>query len=124
MKEKKPIKVRPLFTKLVTTAEMFKEYETVLESGIIDPSKVKVGIKEYQKVIAVGDAVRNINVGDIVCINPDRYAVRKYEKNSLKNDLMENVVVGYKFKFIELGDERCMLLDNSDIEYVVEKFEQ
>ena len=81
--------IKPLYTRIVTTMDMYVEEQLKNPSGIIDVSKLKRGIKEYQTVIEVGTTVRNLKKGDVVCINPDRYAVRKFHENSVKADLME-----------------------------------
>ena len=67
-------KIKPLFTSVVTTMDKYTEAQLLAGSNIIDPSKTKQGVKEYQTVIAVGDSVRSIKEGDIVCINPSNYA--------------------------------------------------
>ena len=58
--------IKPMFDSLVTT--MNKYEEDGYENGVI--VKQAGVLKEYQKVIAVGPAVRNIEVGDMVMINP------------------------------------------------------
>ncbi len=92
--------------------------------GIIDSSKAKLSIKEYQEVIAVGPLVRNIEVGDIVKINPTRYQVRKYDENSVQNDIQKyEPIDSYRFKFIEMDHKKYLYLADSDIEYVIEEYE-
>ena len=117
-------KIRPMFTSLVTTMEMYVDSELTMPGGIIDVTKLKKGLKEYQKVLAVGSSVRNINVGDMVCINPSRYEVRKYEENSVKKDLYENNVVKYNFNVVNIDGKDCLLLDERDIDFVVEEYEE
>src|SRR5690554_5218783 len=80
-------KIKPLFTGLVTTMDKYSEPQYMPGSAIIDASKMKTGIKEYQTVLEVGDMVRGIKKGDIVCINPAAYAEKKYQSNSVKNDI-------------------------------------
>lgn len=115
-------KLKPMFTGIVTTADKYVEDQT--SSGLItDVKKLKRTLKEYQTVLAVGSSVRDIKVGDMVCINPSRYENRKYKENSMKNDLMENTVVGYNFNVVEIDGKDCLLLDQSDITFVVEEYE-
>lgn len=117
-------KVKPMFTSLITTAE---KYATDLKTvgGIIDTTKAG-SLKEYQTVLAVGPDVRGVKVGDLICINPANYAVRKYDKSSTKEAMVEhyNTVIGYNFNFIEINNELCLKLRDSDIDYVVEEFEE
>lgn len=116
-------KIKPLYTRIVTTMDMYVEDQATSPSGIIDVSKLKKGIKEYQTVIAVGTAVRNVKEGDIVCINPDRYAVRQFKENSLKNDIMENAITKYNFNVVNLNDVDYLLLDEADVEFIVEDYD-
>lgn len=114
-------KIKPMFTRIVTTMDMYVEDQAASPSGILDVSKLKQGIKEYQTVIAVGTSVRFIKEGDVVCINPERYAVRKFEENSLKKDLLQNEVTKYNFNVVKLNGKDCLLLDEADIEFIVEE---
>lgn len=116
-------KIKPLYTRIVTTMDMYVEDQVTSPGGIIDASKLQKGIKEYQTVIAVGTSVRNLKEGDIVCINPDRYAVRKFDQNSLKNDIMENTVTRYNFNVVKIDGVDYLLLDESDVEFIVEQYE-
>jgi threonine dehydrogenase-like Zn-dependent dehydrogenase len=76
-------------------------------------------------VISVGSAVRDINVGDIVNINPIRYAVKKYDKDSIRQDVAGgNPIVGYQFDFVEINGEEYMHLQDRDINYVITDFEE
>ena len=115
-------KIKPMFTRIVTTMDMYVEDQTTPD-GIIDVTKLKKGIKEYQTVVAVGTSVRYVKEGDLVCINPDRYAVRKFSENSLKNDIMENAVTRYNFNVVKLEDKDYLLLDEADVEFIVEDYE-
>ena len=117
-------KIKLLFTRILTTMDTYVEADVTSASGIIDASKLKKGVKEYQKVIAVGTSVRNIKVGDMVCINPERYAVRKFDKNSVKADLMENYITSYNFNVLKLDGQDCLMLDENDIEFVIEEYDE
>ena len=82
-------------------------------------------LKEYQVVLAVGSAVRDIKAGDIVCINPSRYAVKKFEDGSMKDGVIStNPVVSYKFPIIEIDKKECLLLQDRDIDFVIEEYEE
>lgn len=116
-------KIKPLYTRIVTTMDMYVENDTTSPSGIIDVTKLKKGIKEYQKVIAVGTSVRNVKEGDWICINPDRYAVRQFNKDSVKADLLTNQVTKYNFNVVNLDDTDYLLLDEADVEFVILEYE-
>lgn len=116
-------KIKPLYTRIVTTMDMYVEKDASSPGGIVDVTKLKKGIKEYQKVIAVGTSVRNVKVGDWVCVNPDRYAVKQFSENSVKNDLMVNQVVRYNFNVVTLDGTDYLMLDEADVEFVIEEME-
>ena len=114
-------KVKPLFTNIITTGEKFSE--DMIDGGIIIARKGD--LKLWQKVIAVGSAVRDINVGDMVMINVEHFMVKKYDKNSIQNDLDNNPTIGYHFNWVTIDDENnepqeCLLLNDRDIQYVFE----
>ena len=109
--------IKPMFDSLVTT--MNKYEEDGYENGVI--VKQAGVLKEYQKVIAVGPAVRNIEVGDMVMINPIRYAKMKHKEGSLKNGVItDNPVIGYEFKTVTINDEEYLYLQSQDIMYSFE----
>lgn len=112
-------KVKPLFTNIVTTADKFEKDLT--DNGLII---AKSGdLKLWQTVVAVGTTVRDIAVGDKVMINVANYAVRKYSKDSIQNDMDNNPTVTYQFNWITMDDEDgnpkdYLLLTDRDIQYV------
>lgn len=113
--------IKPLFTNLITTGDKFTE--DMVESGLIIAKKGEM--KLWQKVIAIGSSVRDIKVGDMVMINADNYVVRKYDKNSLQNDLDNNPKLSYRFNWVTIDDENgepqeCLLLNDRDVLYVFE----
>ena len=117
-------KIRPMFTALVTTMNKYED-DIKTSAGIIDTSRQNGTLKEYQKVLAIGDSVRGINVGDIVCINPSRFAVKKHKEGSLKDGIVtDNPVVTYNFDIIELDNKQCLLLQDRDIDFVIEDYEE
>ncbi len=112
-------KVKPMFNTVITTADKYEEdYRT---GGLIDPSKSKGSLKEYQTVVAVGSMVKGIEVGDKVMIDPTRYAVMKHKAGSLKDGVIEdNPVVGFNFKTVYINDVQHLMLVDADIKYVFE----
>ena len=107
---------------LVATKENYTEKD-VMQGGLI--SKAVGSLKEYQRVIAVGPMVRNVNVGDLVCINPKRYARHKHQAGSLKDGVItDNPVVAYEFNVIELDHQPYLLLTDQDIDFVIEEYEE
>lgn len=117
-------KIKPMFTALVTTMNKYEE-DAVNSSGIIEANKQQGGLKEYQEVLAVGDSVRGIKVGDLVCINPTRFGVKKHRDGSLKDGVItDNPIITYNFDVVVLDGKQCLLLQDRDIEFVVEEYEE
>ena len=115
-------KIRPMFTALITTMDKYKQ--DVKIGGLIDTTKQQGGLKEYQKVLAVGSSVRDIKVGDIVCVNPARFAVRKHQAGSLKDGIVtDNPVTTYNFDVVEIDGKQCLLLQDRDIDFIIEEWE-
>ena len=117
-------KIKPMFTAIITTMDKY-EQDKLTKGGLIDSSKQQGTLKEYQTVLAIGDSVRNIKVGDLVCINPTRFAVKKHKEGSMRDGVItDNPVVTYNFDIVEMGDKQCLLLQDRDIEYIIEDYEE
>ena len=116
-------KIKPMFTSLITTMDKYEE-EVKTVDGLVDTAKQVGGLKEYQKVLAIGDSVRGIKVGDLVCVNPSRFAVRKHQAGSLKDGIVsDNPITTYNFDVIEMGGEQCLLLQDRYIDFIIEDYE-
>lgn len=113
-------KIRPMANYMLVTKEEY-DGETA-ENGFIIP---KGNLKEYQKVVAVGPMVRSVQVGDLVCVNPKRYAVYKYKGDSLKGD-MEHMqkVVSYNFNVVKMDGVDYLLITDQDVDFVIEEYEE
>ena len=114
--------IKPLFTSIVTTGDKYEE-DMYDEHGIIEAGKGD--LKTYQTVIAVGDMVRSIKVGDKVMVNVANYAIRKYDPNSIKNDMDMNKTIAFKFNWVQIDDkdgnpQDCLLLQDRDILFAFE----
>lgn len=117
-------KIQPMYTKILTTMCKYEEDE-LTNGGLIDASKTQGTLKEYQTVIAVGNSVRNVKVGDLVCINPDRYAVKKHEAGSLKDGVItDNPVIKYNFNTMEIEGVPHLLLDENDVSFIITDYEE
>lgn len=115
-------KIQPRFTEVLVTCNKYTGQEKVGDSDIIDPNKAKEMVKEYQTVISVGSMVHDIKPGDIVVINPMKYAkFKQVKQNSLRQDIesYQKELVGFDFPILEVNKEEVMLLDSNDIRFVV-----
>lgn len=117
-------KITPLFTQVLLTMDTYKTNQYV--DGLIDDTKSEGEVKEIQKVIAVGSAVsKEIVPGKYVCFNPTRYGRTKHKEGSLKDGIItDNPIVEYRFPVIQIDDTPYLLVDNRDIDFVVEDFEE
>lgn len=115
-------KIRPMANYLLVTFDTYtaKDFEGKLQD------KMEGALKEYQKVVAVGPMVRNISVGDLVRVNPSRYAKVKVKENSIKNDIdgMMEKIIRYDFNVFEVDHENYMMITDQDVYFVVEEFEE
>ena len=117
-------KIRPMFNQVICTMVKYTD-DDLRNGGIVDVKKIQNPIKEYQRVVAVGNMVRDINVGDLVMINPTRYGKTKHHPNSLRVDIEgDNPVVEYNFNIMELDGVPHLILTNQDIDYVIEEYEE
>lgn len=114
-------KIKPLFNHLLVTGDKFEKDMVV--GGVIVAKKGD--LKLWQTVTAIGSTVRDIKVGDKVMIIPDHFAVKKYNKNSVQNDLDNNPVLTYNFPFETVEDKDgetkdCLYISDNDVRYVFE----
>ena len=113
--------IKPMHTKLVTTAERYNENAT--SNGLI--LKAAGSVKEYQKVIAVGSMVRDIKVGDIVMINPTKYMKKQFSDNSLREDFVDNPVISVNIPTVEMDGVPYFILESgTDIDYIIDDYEE
>lgn len=95
-------KIKPMFTDLVITADRFEK--DVTEGGILVANKGD--LKSYQTVVAIGSAIRNIEVGDKVMVNFEVFAEHKIPVGSVKKQMdVEDPVVRYNIPWVTMTDE-------------------
>lgn len=115
-------KIRPMFNAIVTTFDVFEEADT--NSAIIGADEMAGQPKPYQTVVAVGNAVNGIEVGDVVAIDFSRYARKQHKEGSLKDGVIQdNPVVSYAFNTIPLDGVGHLFLYANDIQFVIEEHE-
>ena len=114
-------KIHPMFNRILVTSDKYEK--DVTKGGVVT---ITAGtLKEYQKVIAVGSTVRDIKEGDVVIINPSRYAVKKHAEGSLKDGIItDNPTVSYNFNLVEINNTLYILLYDQDVDYIVKDFEE
>ena len=113
-------KIRVPFNHVLTTKNVYEhdEYE--------DGMSVKTAgtTKEYQTVIAVGNTVKLCQPGDVIMINPIRYAKMKHQEGSLKDGVVsDNPVVAYSIPIVNLDGKECLLIYDTDVQFILDEFE-
>ena len=121
MKDIKIKKYKPSFTGVVITLDCYEE-DLVINGVIVAPAGT---LRPYQKVIAVGDTVRNTKPGDLVRVNFENYAQRKYRDNSIKEDIekLEDTIV-YNIPKILIDDTIYGDFQDRDIKGVIEEYDE
>lgn len=113
-----------MFNQVITTMNKYSD-EELKNGSIIDIHKVNNPIKEYQKVLFVGPMVKNINVGDLVMINPKRYGKMLHKEGSLKDGVIgDNPVVTYNFNVIRIDHQDYLLITDQDIDFIIDEYEE
>lgn len=116
-------KIRPMFNALVTTFDVYEDDDNT--NVIINSNEAAGQPKPYQTVVAVGNAVHDIKVGDVVAIDFTKYARTKHKDGSLKDGVIQdNPVVSYEFNSIVIDDKEHLFLHTNDILFVIEDFEE
>jgi len=114
-------KIKPMFDHLLVTADRFEKDMT--EGGVILAKKGD--LKLWQTVVAVGSVVRDIKVGDQVMIIPEHFALKRYSKDSVQNDMDNNPTLKYIFPFETMDDKNgnplsYLYISDRDVKYVFE----
>ena len=119
-------KIKPLFTKIVVTANKYEEPQYIEGTQIVDTEKRQLGLKEYQTVISVGNEVTTVKPGDLVVINPTDYMVKKYNKDTTKSQMSDvyNPTIEFNFNIVIIDGQECLLLKERDVDFIVEDAEE
>lgn len=121
----KIIKCRPMLNHVITTANVYEESQ--VSGGLIDDEgKLEGKFKEYQTVVSVGPHVRDVQVGDLVVINPSAYCKPRHKtkadsiKGLMGEDEVEMIV---EFPIIDINGEPHLFLFDRDIDLIIEEKE-
>lgn len=112
-------KITPTFNHILTTKNLYKN--DVYENGILVRQNGKT--KEWQRVVAVGPTVKTCKPGDMVMIDPSRYAKMKHQEGSLKDGVVaDNMAVAYNIPIITIDDAEYMYLYDTDVQFIMDEF--
>ena len=114
--------IKPLHNMVVCTANVY-DCDKTSSGGIILPEKRAGTLKEFQTVRYLGPMVRHIEIGDTIIINPAAYAVYGH-KEKLSDDPQvqaygKKEVISYNFVTEEVDGEKCLVIYDRDVSYVV-----
>lgn len=124
MKKINILKIKPMFTKVVVTMDKY-EAPLFTDGGLIVKGKLDGDLKEYQKVVAIGNMVHEIKEGDLVKLNLIRYARTEHQDNSLKNGIItDNPIISYDIESIKMDGIEYLIIDDRDIEFIIEDYEE
>ena len=119
----KIIKCKPMLNHIITTANVYEESQ--INGGVIDDEgKLEGKFKEYQTVVAVGPHVRDVQVGDLVVVNPSAYCKPRHKtkadsiKGLMGEDEVEMIV---EFPIIDINGEPHLFLFDRDIDLIIEE---
>lgn len=125
MKEIVVKKVRPMFNYIYTTSDKYESSQTIGNSGLVDIKKTEGNLKEYQTVVAVGNSVRDIKVGDMICINPTRYIRPVHNETSLKNGVVgDQVTTQYAFHMVAIDGKDYLKITDQDVDFIIDEYEE
>lgn len=119
-------KVRPMFTSIIVTKDKYG-VDDVPQGALVNAKQIQGALKEYQTVIAVGHAVREVKVGEVVMIDPRRYAKYKPYKagDGMRDGIegKEREIIGYDIPSIEIDGKEYLVIEENDVSFVIEESE-
>lgn len=113
-------KATPMFTGIITTAATYKGEQTTAGGLILDTTRMEGTLNTYQTVVAVGNMCKELEVGDVVKINFDRYAKAKHVPGKIdatNNKQMDAMSYTYEIPMVVLDGREHLLVQTNDIEY-------
>jgi co-chaperonin GroES (HSP10) len=114
-------RITPVFNHILVTKDLYEK--DVTSNGVVIATKGTV--KNYQKVVAIGQTVKICKPGDMVMIDPIRYAKMKHESGSLKDGVVtDNPVVAYSVPEVKVDGKDYMYLYDSDIQFVINDYKE
>lgn len=114
-------RVRPVFTGIVTTASKWELSDFAPKELVY---KQLGQLKDYQRILSVGESVREVKPGDLVMLDFGRYSVKKYPTTSIKDQMDIQKTIGYDIPGLKVGGEEVLVLDERDVTMVIEEWEE
>lgn len=116
-------KIKPMHSHILTTADTYPLNYS--ENGLTISSKAGK-LREYQKVLAIGTTVRNVQEGDLVCVSYEAYIKWKVKGSGsvLEQTDKPDKVMSINIPTFPMNDTEYLYLDESDVEFVAEDYEE
>ena len=120
----KILHVKPMFTGIITTAHKYVGDQETKSGLLVRVDRLAGTMNPIQQVYAVGTTVQGVKEGDVVKLNFKRYAVAKHLPGKIEDSVQsDNVSVHYELPYVEIDGVQYLNLQNSDIEYIIDKYE-
>lgn len=117
--------ITPTANNIVITYDKYTEEEVNEEIREFGIAKHNIGdLKEIQKVVSAGPMCRLCKKDTLIAFNPSHYAQKLHKDGSIKDGvIMDNPVVSYKFRTIDIDGKELLFANEQDVDFVVNKVE-
>lgn len=114
-------KITPTFNHILVTKNL-RDHDEYDNGVLVRPAG---SVKEWQTVVAVGPTVKNCKEGDVIMVDPVRYAKNKHADGTMQDGVVsDNVTVAYLIPYITIDDKEYMYLYDTDIQFVINEYEE
>lgn len=114
-------KVSPRFNDVITTAHLYTS-KAVGKGGLVDTKKATEKYMEVQEIVAIGDTVRDLKVGDKVLIDFNVYATPSYKPAGIDPNKMTTKMI-YNIPEIEIDGTSYLYLSDKAIAMRVDEYD-
>jgi len=119
MKIKEIKEIKPTFNGVITTAD--RNEKSSIIHGVQQLKELEGQLQTVQRVVSIGNTVRNCEVGDVVIVSFDMYAQLKHLPGSLaETTIKDNPVVSYQIPTITIDGKEYLRLVDTDIKEIIE----
>lgn len=111
-------RIMPTVNHILVSADVYGA-TSAAPDGVVDSSSVEGALKPVQTVLAVGPGVRQIEVGQRVMLNPQRYTrpVHMRDPNSVMADDFASTVT--EFPTVDVDGRTCIYVYDTDVDMIV-----
>lgn len=119
-------KIRPVSTRIITTAETYKEDQKT-PNGMLDPNKKKGNYMLEQTVLAVGPMVKFCEPGEKIKISIVHFLKPEVVRREMNaTDQLKKHEINIRYNDWEIPEinafgQKCFIIDQNDISFVIEE---